>query len=88
MTVMVKVEKVVSQREAVDMIKLYIAALAPTERKDKSLQLGDVVELDTGWIAVVSGFDSEGSTEVCYINGNGEISGPAYGYNIVKKVQL
>lgn len=82
---MVKIKKhvEVTQTEALALIRKYIAKLPPP--KAPEFAVGDAVRLDTGALGVVSGYDpEEGSTYVCYIDDDGAVRGPSYGWVLTK----
>lgn len=82
MEIKIKREDRVPLSEAVQMIRDYISNLPPP--KHAEFEVGEAVLLDTGWIGVVSSIDDEGCVCVCYIDDNGDIGGPAYGYSLTK----
>lgn len=68
---------------AVELLRKYIAKL-PAD-PEPEFKPGDAVMLDTGWVGVVHSVDpDEGTANVYYINGDGIISGPAFGYRLTK----
>ena len=74
-------KKAVTRERAIEAIQEYIKALP--EDRDLGFKEGDVVKLDTGWIGIVHGVDpSEGTVYVCYLDDEGIIHGPAFGFEL------
>lgn len=68
----------ITEEEAVNLLRNHLDNMP---KKDSKFKVGDAVMLDTGWIGVVDEVTSEGQSCI-YINDNGDIAGPAYGYDL------
>ncbi len=78
----VKVDKEISEAEAVALLR---SKLDDHPFLDMEFKRGDAVRLDTGDIGVVWGVDNvEGTTYVIYIDDQGMVRDPSYGFELTK----
>ena len=72
----------ISDKQAVALLRKHIQGLPPPPAPE--YKRGDAVRLDTGDIGVVESFDEDGQPNVYYLDHEGRISGPAFGYRLSK----
>ncbi len=70
----------ITDAQAVQLLRDYLSS-KPEETAPK-FKRGDAVRLDTGDIGVVEGIDLDGSVAVVYLDSDGDIRGPAFGFEL------
>lgn len=78
----VKLAKVteVTVEQAVAALHAHMASEPPPDEPE--FKRGDIVRLDTGCIGIVHSADEDGATNIYYIDEDGLIQGPSYGWKL------